>query len=232
MLSHWPMACLAAMARVVVYGASDQGRVTIDLLERHGAHEVVGVIDDTVAPGTELYGYRVLGPGSDIRRLRDEHGFDSAIAAIGDNNVRAQVVARTSSLDPDLCYISVVDPSAVVSRDVVIGVGSVLLAGVIVSGSSTIGEHALMCVGSSLDHDSTLGDFSSMAPGSTTGGRVTIGDHTAIGLGASVIHGVTIGRQTVVGAGSVVVRDVGSFLVAYGSPARPVRARSERDRYL
>ena len=42
----------------------------------------------------------------------------------------------------------------------------------------------------------------------------------SIGANATVICGVTLGRYCVVGAGSVVTRDVPSYAVVYGNPAR------------
>ncbi len=220
------------MSTIVVYGASDQGRCTVDVVEREGRHRIVGFLDDTLASGTVVAGHRVLGPGSDLVALRERHRFDAAIVAIGDNAVRATIADRLAALDPGLPYATTVDPSAVLGRDVTIGDGSVLMAGVIVNASATIGRHALLCARASLDHDARLGDHASLAPAATTGGRVAIGHHSAIGLGASLIHGITIGEHTVVGAGATVVRDLPDHVVAHGSPARPVRPRKAGDRYL
>jgi acetyltransferase-like isoleucine patch superfamily enzyme len=44
-----------------------------------------------------------------------------------------------------------------------------------------------------------------------------------IGAGAIVLGGVRIGAGSVVGAGAVVTRDVPPYVIAAGSPARPVR---------
>ncbi|CAN5653030.1 acetyltransferase [soil metagenome] len=216
----------------MIYGASDQGRCTIDVVEREGLHRIVGLLDDAAPPGTEVYGHRVLGPGSAVAELRVLHGFDAAIVAIGDNFGRSQVVARLEALDPGLAFATTVDPSVVLGHAVAIGAGAVLMAGVIVNGSSTIGRHALLCARASLDHDCSLGDFSSLAPSATTGGRVNIGHHSTVALGASVIHGRTIGEHTVIGAGATVVKDIPPFTVAYGSPCRPVRTRRPGDHYL
>jgi acetyltransferase-like isoleucine patch superfamily enzyme len=71
-----------------------------------------------------------------------------------------------------------------------------------------------------------------VAPGATLGGNVHVGSGAMIGLGANVIHGVAIGAHTVIGAGSTVVRDIASNVVAFGVPARVIRARAPGDRYL
>ena len=220
------------MVDIAIYGAADQGRCTVDIVEREGRHRIVGLLDDTLTAGTEVAGHPVLGTASNIASLRDDHGIEQVVVAIGDNFDRSQVVDRLHHLDPTLAFATTIDPSAVVGRDVAIGAGTVLMAGVVVNGSTTIGQHVLLCARASVDHDSTVGDHASLGPAATTGGRVTIGSHTAICLGASVIHGRHIGEHTVIGAGSTVVSDIDSHVVAYGSPCRVIRARRAGDRYL
>ncbi len=53
--------------------------------------------------------------------------------------------------------------------------------------------------------------------------NVTIGDHVWLGRHACVMADTTIGEGSLVGTGSVVTRDVPSFCVAAGTPARVVR---------
>ncbi|HJW34974.1 MAG TPA: acyltransferase [Holophagaceae bacterium] len=51
----------------------------------------------------------------------------------------------------------------------------------------------------------------------------TIEDDAWLGAGVIVLGGVTVGTGCVIGAGAVVTRDVPPYVVAVGSPARPVR---------
>jgi maltose O-acetyltransferase len=52
---------------------------------------------------------------------------------------------------------------------------------------------------------------------------IVIEDDAWLGAGVIVLPSVTIGRGAVVGAGAVVTRDVPSFTVVAGVPARPVK---------
>jgi acetyltransferase-like isoleucine patch superfamily enzyme len=52
---------------------------------------------------------------------------------------------------------------------------------------------------------------------------VSIGNGSWLGHGSIVLPGVTIGEHVVVGANSVVTRDIPSYSVAVGSPARVIR---------
>lgn len=213
--------------RIVVIGGSDQGRQTIDVLTEAAAHTVVGVIDPAREAGTSVSGLPVLD--ADALDHGEVEGF---VVAVGDNAVRAALVARTRADHARLVLVSAIHPAAVVARDAVVGPGAIVMAGAVVSNGCVLGEGVLMGTKATIDHDNTIDDFASLAPGATTGGNVIVGTCSAIGLGASVIHGVTIGAHSVVGAGAVVVDDVPDHVVAFGVPARPVRPRSEGEPYL
>jgi len=58
------------------------------------------------------------------------------------------------------------------------------------------------------------------------GGDVTIGDHVWIGYRVVILPGVTIGEGAVVAAGAVVCRDVESYTIVAGVPARSIGERT------
>jgi acetyltransferase-like isoleucine patch superfamily enzyme len=54
---------------------------------------------------------------------------------------------------------------------------------------------------------------------------IVIEDDVWIGAGATILDGVTIGRGSIVGAGAVVAKDIPSYSIAVGTPARPIKSR-------
>lgn len=52
---------------------------------------------------------------------------------------------------------------------------------------------------------------------------VRIGDYTHIGTNSTLVAGVQIGERCQIGAGSVVTKDIPSYCVAVGNPARVVK---------
>jgi len=108
--------------------------------------------------------------------------------------------------------------------------GATLLVGdrVLINAGSTIACHRAITIGDDVkiannvaildtgSHEIVAGTGVPVAP-------VVIEDDVWIGRGTMVLPGVTVGRGAVVGAGSVVTRDVPSFTVSAGSPARVLR---------
>ena len=56
---------------------------------------------------------------------------------------------------------------------------------------------------------------------------VRVDDGADIGVNAVLLPGVTVGRGAIVGAGAVVTKDVPSFAIVAGVPARILRSRGE-----
>jgi phosphonate metabolism protein (transferase hexapeptide repeat family) len=59
--------------------------------------------------------------------------------------------------------------------------------------------------------------------------KVRLGHDTWIGHGAVIMPGVTIGNGAVVGSNAVVTKDIPSYAVAVGTPAKVIRYRFPRD---
>ena len=221
-----------SLPSVVVIGCSGHGRVVVDAIEEDGRFRIAGLLDTFKLPGTELLAYEIIGSEADLPALIKAGVCQGVVVAVGDNWTRCQLVSRITKLAADVYFPPVIHPSAHIARNVSIGPGTVIMAGVVVNSGSRIGKFCILNTCASLDHDCVMDDFSSLAPRATTGGRVTIGSLSAIAIGATVLHEVYVGDHTVVGAGATVMKDVPAGVVAYGTPARIIRTRRPDDPYL
>ena len=72
-----------------------------------------------------------------------------------------------------------------------------------------------------------------MFQGFSSKGDVIINDECWIGINSSILSGVTIGKHSIIGANSVVTRDIPSYSIAVGNPARVIkRYISQEKRWL
>ena len=218
--------------RLIIAGASGHAKVAIDIIEKEEKYTIQGLLDDNRSIGEEISGYRILGT---IASLADQITLFpdyKILIAIGDNWIRFNVMQKILATFPDIEFASAIHPSAQLGKNVTIGKGSVIMAGVIINSDTTIGDFTILNTKSSIDHDSRMFNFSSLAPNVTTGGNVTIGEFSAIGIGATISHGIVVGAHSVIGAGSLLVNDCSENALMYGVPAKKVRDRIIGEKYL
>jgi len=96
----------------------------------------------------------------------------------------------------------------------------------------TIGDNVLMASKifiSDCTHGSYSGDINDSHPDNVPIDRplstrpILIEDNVWLGEFVSVLPGVTIGKGTIVGANSVVSKDLPKYVIAVGSPAKPIK---------
>ncbi len=220
------------MGGVLIVGSSGHARVIVDIIERTGAHSILGFLDDTKGSGMIEIGYPILGSLDDLPEIVRKHNPQGFFIAIGDNWNRGIIAEKIKELTPALSAITAVHPGVQVARSASLGPGTAVMAGAVVASNASVGSFCLVNTRASVDHDSHLDDFASIGPGATLAGNVRVGAYTAICLQACVAEKVCIGCHTVVGAGSVVLGDLPDQVIVYGTPARVVRSRSKGDRYL
>ena len=216
---------------IVIIGASGHAKVVIDIIEQQGSYKIVGLIDSFKEPGTTLMGYDVIGREDSIPELIAAKKIIGGIIAIGHNWVRHRIAKGIRELAPDFAFVNAIHPSVRIAREVTLGHGIAIMAGVSVNPGTRIGDFCFLNTNASVDHDNTLGEFSCLQPNAGTGGNVKIGAFSAISIGVTVIHGITVGSHTVIGAGATVLADIPDFVVAYGTPCRVIRRRESEDSY-
>ena len=219
------------MAKLVIIGSGGHARVVMDMADRQSL-ETIGFIDDNKPQGDLVDGMPILGGAEEIRRIAARESSIGFVAAIGDNFIRAEIVARVSAMCPGLIWAAIIDPSAVISRRTEIGEGAMIFAGTVINPGVKVGRHAIINNSCSIAHDTEFGAFSSAAPGVLTGGNVSIGEMSHLGVGAAVSHGVKIGAHSIIGSGSALVRDCPAYSIAYGVPAKIIRKREAGEQYL
>ncbi len=218
--------------RLAMIGGGGHGSVVANIIEVLPEFTLVGILDSQLPAGSQVLGYEVLGSPVAIQAISLAHDIQGVIVAIGDNWTRAKLVNTIRDAVPTIQFPSVIHPAAQIGRNVRLGQGTVVMAGVVINCNSTVGEFCIVNTNSSLDHDTQLGDFVSFAPKSCTGGGTRIGNYSAICLGANIVDRITIGEHTVIGAGSTVLHDHPSCIIAYGIPARKITDRQPGDSYL
>jgi sugar O-acyltransferase (sialic acid O-acetyltransferase NeuD family) len=207
---------MVSPAAVVIYGAGGHGAVVADAATLAG-HEVVGFLDDGRAVGDTLAFGRVLGGAGWWRA----HPEVQVVLAVGDNLTRLRLAEqlRRDGVSP----LTVVHPSAVISRAASLGAGVVALALAVVNAGASIGAGAIINTAAVVEHDVNVGEYAHVSPNATLAGAASLGALSQLGAGACVLPGIRVGSRCLIGAGAVVTRVVSDGAVCAGVPARVKR---------
>ncbi|MBA4156923.1 MAG: acetyltransferase [Gemmatimonadetes bacterium] len=213
---------------LIVYGCGGLGREVAMAARVGSEHEVVGFIDDSVAPGSQVHDLPVLGGVEAMERYDAEEL--GVYVAIGSIPVHRAVVERIWSLSRSLSFPNIIHPDATVDLErVSLGIGNYVAAGARLTAEVRIGDFNIINLNSVLAHDVVLGDRCQINPGAVLNGQDVVGDEVVIGAGAVVMPRTEVGAGAVVGIGAVVAGPVPPGCTVVGNPARVVRRPSAPD---
>lgn len=197
------------MKTLVIIGASGHGKVVADIAARCGYKNIV-FLDDN--PDIKNCGkYPVIGGCSRVKSISGD-----VVVAIGNPVIRRNI---QESMEQER-LVTLIHPKASIAEDVVIGRGTVVMAGAVINPGSTIGRGCIINTCASVDHDCRLGDYVHIAVGAHVAGSVEIEESTWIGAGATVSNNIRICGECMIGAGAVVVSDINCQGTFVGCPAK------------
>lgn len=206
--------------KLVIIGYGGHAKSVIDSILSPGQYEIIGYTD-VEDKGSEIVKY--LGTDDELRGIFDT-GVSLAFFGLGYMGricVRSYIYEILKSIG--YSFPIIIDPSAIVARDAIIGEGTFIGKRAVVNAGSIIGKNCIINTGSIIEHENSIGDYTHVAVGATLCGNITVGSQCLIGANATVLQGLSIGNNAIIGAGSVVLSNVGEGTTVVGNPAKEKR---------
>lgn len=202
---------------IIVIGAGGHAKVIIDCLQSTSIN-ILGFtnISNSIK---DILNIPYLGDDSYIEKYNPQEILLAlGIGSIKSCKIRKHIFEKWKA--KGFNFITVIHPSANISKSVTIGEGSQILMGVNIQTGVEIKSNCIINTSCSIDHDCIINSHSNLAPRTVLSGNVHIGSEVYIGVGATIIQNIKIESNSVVGAGAVVIRDVPSNNLALGLPAK------------
>ncbi|HCP99129.1 MAG TPA: acetyltransferase [Pseudoalteromonas sp.] len=205
--------------QLAIVGASGHGKVIADIAEQLGF--TVKFYDDAFPSKTHIEHWTIHGTCADLIALKNQSPTSSndVVVAIGNNEIRQQKIQLLQKNSFNL--ITLIHPTAVISKYAVIAAGTVVFAGAIINAFAKVGEGCIINTSAVVEHDCTIGDFTHICPNVALAGGVIVGSKSWVGIGSQMRQLITIGDNCLIGAGSTVVKNIPDNVTAFGSPAVP-----------
>ena len=195
-----------------IIGTGGHAKVVFDIASQN--NEIVEAFyDDNIqVDRIDFNGFNIKCPISSLSNAR-------AIIAIGNNKIRKSISLNENNIN----WETLIHSSAIISENVKIEYGTLIVAGVILQTNTLIGRHCIINTNASIDHDCIINDFVHISPSVTLCGNVVIGEGTHVGAGATIIPNIVIGKWCVIGAGAVVTNDIPDYSLVVGVPGEIIK---------
>jgi sugar O-acyltransferase (sialic acid O-acetyltransferase NeuD family) len=109
------------------------------------------------------------------------------------------------------------------SKNIIMGVGNIITAGVIFTTNITIGSFNVFNLNMTIGHDSTIGNQNVFNPSTNISGNNKIGDGNLFGVGSISLENLKIGNNNVIGASALLTRNINDNGVYVGIPAKMIK---------
>ena len=198
--------------RIVILGFGGHAKSLADSILKDGKYHIAGYTDTHDCKSR----FKYLGTDDQLIDIYKQ-GIDKAVLGVGfmgHSGVRDKLVNIAKSIGFEFPVI--IDPSAMVANDAVVGEGTFVGKGVVINAESRIGNFCIVNTGAIVEHENIIGDYSHVAVGAILCGNVSVGHHSLIGAGTTVIQGKMIGDNCIVGANSTVLANVEDNVKCYG----------------
>lgn len=202
--------------KLLIIGASGHGKVVADIALKMEKWQEIAFLDDDINL-TSSMGLDVIGRTNDISTYKDEYEI---FVGIGNNTTREKFHEKLEAIGANIPIL--IHPNTIIGSEVVIGIGTAIMAGAVINCCTTIGDGCIINTGSTVDHDNTIENFVHISPGANLAGSVRVGHGTWIGIGSVVSNNISITKECKIGAGAVVVKDVIEEGIYVGVPVRRI----------
>lgn len=204
---------------IVIIGAGGFGRHVLAILRSMPNWEEKnfrGFLDDGSVREDRLQalGAKFLGTTDLLPTLPQGTQY---VVGIGNGKIREKLAVKGSEagLEP----LTVIHPDSWIASDAVIGVGTVICAGVRITTNVKLGNYSQLNMNVTVGHDVEVDDYVTVFPQVAIGGETYVGKYVALGAGSTINPGLEIGEHSFIAAGAVVLKEVTPATLVAGVPA-------------
>lgn len=209
-----------ATQKILVLGAGGFARSIADIVEDIPGNKVVGFVVN-IPPfvrGSET-------GGKPIYWIDDLETLDKTCKIVNSIVSPEKKIFNEQVRKLGFSFISIIHPSAYVSRSAKIGNGVIINSGVQIAANAAIEDFVIINRGTLIGHDVILQAYSYVSTGANIASFVNVGRMVRISMGVNIVEHVNIGENAVVGAGSLVTQDIPDSVRVLGVPARIIERK-------
>ncbi len=207
---------------IILVGGGGHCISCIDVIEKTGLYEIVGILDLPEKKGFSVLGYPVIGTDDDILSFLVKcPNFHITVGQIKSSHTRQIIFEKIKNAGGQLPVI--ISPTAHVSKHVTIAEGTIVMHQTLVNAGASIGKACIINSKALIEHEANIGDFCHISTAACINGQVNIGTSCFIGSNTVVGNNLAIVDNSIVAAGSQVLKSLTKSGIYIGNPLRKIR---------
>src|SRR5215467_12967345 len=158
--------------RTVIYGAGGHGKLVADVVLARGQQIEAFVDDNSSRAGQTMLSLPVLSSQSLWQEAAQQPV--AVVLGVGNNMARKKIAERCLAAGIEI--LTVIHPTAIISKTALIGAGTAIMAGVVVNPDAQLGPGVILNSGAVVEHDVVLGAYAHISTNAALGGGSRVGD--------------------------------------------------------
>ena len=203
---------------LLIFGLGELPEQALYYFSQHAGRKVEAFTVDAAYVGAGQFAGLPVLPFEEVQRRCPPatHDLFVAVGYSQFNQVRQRVVQQALALGYTLP--SFVHDSAVVARNVSMGVNCMVRELVVVAPCASLGDGVIIGMQAGVSHHVRVDSWVWLAAGSIICGSAHVGERCFVGAGATVRDKVSVGTGCIVGAGALIMSDCAAGGVYAATP--------------
>ena len=189
--------------KIILIGSGGHAASCVDVIEESKQYEICGFVSDNIKPGKKFFNYPILTNINNIEKIKKvSKNVILAFGSIYDCKKRSEVFNFLKK--KGFKFRSIISPKSYVSKNSLIGDGTIIMHGAIINSGTKIGDNCIINSNSLVEHDCILSSNCHISTSATLNGGVKIGMNSFIGSRSVIKEGVVLKKNTFVKMGEIV----------------------------
>lgn len=193
------------MKEIILIGGGGHCKSVIDVIEKEGQFQIIGIVDKPELIGTKVLDYSVIGSDYDLGHFAKKYEY--ALITVGQiKSPEPRIKLFNLVLQLGFSIPLVISPRAYVSKHTIIGKGTVVMHDVLINANAEIGENCIINSKALIEHDAIIENHCHISTGSIVNGGAMIRRNTFFGSNSMVKENVVVEKNSVIKGGSIILK--------------------------
>jgi sugar O-acyltransferase (sialic acid O-acetyltransferase NeuD family) len=191
------------MKEIILIGGGGHCKSVIDVIEKEGEYQIIGIVDKPSLLGTKVLNYSVIGGDSDLVNLSKKYQY--ALITVGQIKSPAlRIKLFDLAIQSGFTIPFIISPRAYVSKYAVVSIGTVVMHDALINANAKIGQNCIINSKALIEHDVIIENHCHISTGSIINGGTIIRSNTFFGSNSMAKEKVVVEKQSVIKGGSIV----------------------------